>query len=51
MVSSLNLDYKKWKLINQDNLNDFVSAGKLNKSYKDYTLIKIKCYFNLKRIN
>ena len=27
MISSLNLDYKKWRLDNQEALTDFVSAG------------------------
>ena len=27
-ISSLNLDYKKWKFNNQETLSDFVSAGK-----------------------
>ena len=38
-ISSLNLDYKKWKFNNQETLSDFVSAGKYF-SYKNNCFVK-----------
>lgn len=45
-ISSMSLDYKKWKFDAQESLTDFVSAGKIHNFWFFFKLVKkIDDYF------